>query len=63
MSRRARERPNKRAPWQDQDDDTTGADCGLHSQQEGDQVHGDPLNQETYPPQPRRGASVMKDRK
>ena len=25
MSRRARRRPNKRAPWQYQDDDTTGA--------------------------------------
>lgn len=25
MSRRARTRPNKRAPWQDQDDDTTAA--------------------------------------
>ena len=41
MSRRARQRHNKRAPWQDQADDTTGADCGLHSQQESDQVNGD----------------------
>ena len=39
-----------------------GADVGLHPQQKSDQVHGDPLNQKTYPPQPRRGAFLMKDR-
>ena len=44
MSRRARTSRDKRAPQPEFDDDTTGADCGLHSQQEGDQVHRNPLD-------------------
>lgn len=71
MSRRARQRRDKRAPWQDHDDkgpapvhhrfratphqgrnhrrakdgsaQHPGADGGLHTQQKGDQVHGNPL--------------------
>ena len=30
MSRRTRTRPNKRAPWQDQDDDTTATERGFY---------------------------------
>ena len=60
MSRRARTRGDKRAPQPDFDGrgraqrhhrrakdgrpQHPGPDCGLHSQQEGDQAHGDPLN-------------------